>query len=90
MAQKSIVPKLLNILPDKKLKKTKLNFFKIWTRSSTIPNYLVGKTVLVHNGKEFRKVLITSKKVGFKFGAFSFTRKSFKKVILKKQIKKKN
>ena len=35
---------------------------------------LIGKTVLVHNGKEFKKLLITREKIGFKFGEFVFTR----------------
>lgn len=49
--------------------------FKIWSRRSTIPYNLINNSVLVHNGKEFRKVFITREKVGFKFGEFAFTRK---------------
>ena len=48
---------------------------KIWARSSTIPGFLVGENVLVYNGREFKRILITRDKVGFKFGEFSFTRK---------------
>ena len=48
---------------------------KVWTRSSTIPGSLMGETVLVHNGREFKRIIITRDKVGFKFGEFSFTRK---------------
>ncbi len=48
---------------------------KIWSRSSTIPSFLLGATVWVHNGKEFKKVLITEDKIGYKFGEFSTTRK---------------
>jgi small subunit ribosomal protein S19 len=48
---------------------------KIWTRSSTIPGFLIGENVLVHNGREFKRLSITRDKVGFKFGEFSFTRK---------------
>ena len=73
----------------KKNKKTKKNFFKIWSRNSSIPSFLIGKTVFVHNGKQFHKVLITREKIGFKFGEFSMTRKHFKKILLsKKKIKK--
>lgn len=55
------------------LKKSKTNF-NVWSRSSSIPFFLIGKTVLVHNGKEFKKLLITREKIGFKFGEFVFTR----------------
>jgi small subunit ribosomal protein S19 len=55
------------------LKKSKTNF-NVWSRSSSIPFSLTGKTVLVHNGKEFKKLLITREKIGFKFGEFVFTR----------------
>lgn len=60
----------LNIFNSKK---------KVWSRSSTIPNSIVGKSVLIHNGHEFKRVLITRDKVGFKFGEFSFTRKHVSK-----------
>lgn len=49
--------------------------FKIWCRSSVIPSSLIGETVFVHNGKEFKRILITREKTGFKFGEFSFSRK---------------
>ena len=55
--------------------KRKLNNLKIWSRNSVIPESLLGKTVLVHNGKDFKNVVITREKLGFKFGEFSFTRK---------------
>jgi len=63
-----IDPKLL------KNKKQKANS-KIWSRSSVIPSSLIGETVFVHNGKEFKRVSITREKIGFKFGEFSFTRR---------------
>lgn len=64
--------RLTNVLEnDKKTRKMK----KIWSRSSTIPSFLLGATVWVHNGKEFKKVIITEDKIGYKFGEFSTTRK---------------
>ena len=54
-------------------KKAKTNL-NVWSRKSSIPSNLIGKTVLVHNGKEFKKLLITREKIGFKFGEFVFTR----------------
>ena len=57
---------------------------KIWSRRSTVPSFLIGKTVQIHNGKTFRKILITREKVGYKFGDFSFTRNYFRKFKKKK------
>jgi len=62
---------------------------KIWCRNSSIPSFLMGQMVLVHNGKDFRKVLITREKVGFKFGEFVFTRSSMNKVKKSKLLNKK-
>ena len=56
---------------------------KIWDRNYNIPSCLVGKTVLVYNGKIFKKIKITCEKIGFKFGEFSFTRAFFKAKIKK-------
>jgi len=69
-------------------KSSKTKNVKIWSRNSAIPSFFLGKTVLVHNGKQFNKVVITREKIGYKFGEFSLTRKSFKKVAVgKKKIK---
>lgn len=62
--------------------------FKIWNRNSSIPYFLINKTVLVHTGKEFKKVFVNRKKIGFKFGEFAYTR-NFKKPIDKKLKTKK-
>jgi len=66
-------------------KKSKKNF-KIWSRDSVIPEFLLGQTVLVHNGKEFKNVVVTREKLGYKFGEFSFTRKyNVKQKLAKKK-----
>lgn len=72
-------------------------FFKrrkktIWARNSIVPSTLVGKTVYIHTGKTFVKVLITREKVGFKFGEFAPTRKFTQKYEKRKNesIRKKN
>ncbi len=57
---------------NKKEKKAKL---KIWSRRSVIPKFLIGTTVMVHNGQEFKNLDIDLKKVGYKFGEFITTRK---------------
>jgi small subunit ribosomal protein S19 len=60
----------------------KLNFK---CRNSTVISSLVGKTIFVHNGKEFKKVFISRDKVGFKLGDFSLTRNyNYKQKLLKK------
>jgi|MesohylFT_1024984.scaffolds.fasta_scaffold48478_2 small subunit ribosomal protein S19 len=56
-------------------RKLKLQNFKIWCRSSIIPAVLIGETILVHNGKDFKRVTITREKIGFKFGEFALTRR---------------
>jgi len=72
--------------------KNKRPNLKLWSRSSVIPASLVGETVLVHSGKEFKKVAVTREKVGFKFGEFSFTRrytlKQKTQKIISKSLKK--
>ena len=62
---------------------------QVWSRSSAIPSFLIDKTVLVHNGKEFKPVLITREKVGFKFGTFVATRLFTNKYKNLKSVKKK-
>jgi len=63
---------------------------KIWCRSSVIPSSLIGETVFVHNGKEFKRLLINREKVGFKFGEFSLSRKyTLKQKSIKIPAKKK-
>lgn len=60
----------------------------IWCRSSVIPEFLLNKKVLVHNGKTFRPFYIKNTHCGLKFGEFSFTRKLKKIKTFKKNIKK--
>jgi len=58
---------------------------KIWSRRSSITSNLVGKTVLVHNGKDFKKLIIKREHLGFKFGEFSLTKRYTKKMGDKKK-----
>lgn len=58
---------------------------EVWSRQSSIPGFLINKTVFVHTGKTFKKLLITRDKLGFKFGEFAFTKIRAKT----KEIKKK-
>nr|YP_009495493.1 ribosomal protein S19 [Toxarium undulatum]AWQ64140.1 ribosomal protein S19 [Toxarium undulatum] len=62
-----------------------VNEFKISSRASIILPNFIGKTVFVHNGKEYSKLVITEEMVGYRFGEFSSTRKKF---VFKKKKKK--
>ncbi len=59
--------------------------YKIWSRCSSIPGYLLGKRVYVYNGKTFKPLLITREHIGFKFGEFVLTRKHSSKSSKKKR-----
>ena len=59
---------------------------KIWSRRSVITSFFIGKSVLIHTGNSFKKILITREKVGYKFGEFCLTRIFRKKTI--KKLKK--
>ena len=47
---------------------------KTWSRASMITPDFVGKTIAVHNGRQFIQVFITENMVGHKLGEFSPTR----------------
>jgi ribosomal protein S19 len=54
---------------------SKKSFYpNLWTRSSVVPKRFADTIVCIHNGIEFKKIVITRNKVGFKLGEFSFTR----------------
>ena len=52
----------------------KNSVIKTWSRASMITPDFVGKTIGVHNGKQFIPVYITENMVGHKLGEFSPTR----------------
>ncbi len=47
---------------------------KTWARSCTVVPDFIGRTFLVHNGRDFKKVYVTETMVGHKLGEFSPTR----------------
>lgn len=49
--------------------------YKIWSRRSVILPQIIGKELLVHNGKTFISLKVTEDMVGHKFGEFASTRK---------------
>ena len=52
----------------------KNSVIKTWSRASMISPDFVGKTIVVHNGRQFIPVFITENMVGHKLGEFSPTR----------------
>ena len=60
-----------------KLKNSKIPI-KIFARNSTITPKCVGFKFLIHNGKLFTPLEVTSSMIGHKFGEFSFTRQKYK------------
>jgi|TARA_A100001388_G_scaffold163714_1_gene122238 small subunit ribosomal protein S19 len=52
----------------------KNSVIKTWSRSSMITPDFVGKTIAVHNGRQFIPVYVTENMVGHKLGEFSPTR----------------
>lgn len=63
---------------DRKIEKSeesgKKTVIKTWSRPSMITPDFVGKTIGVHNGKQFIPVYITENMVGHKLGEFAPTR----------------
>ncbi|HUQ85603.1 MAG TPA: 30S ribosomal protein S19 [Candidatus Limnocylindrales bacterium] len=47
---------------------------KTWARACQIPPEFVGHTFMVHNGKNFIKVLVSENMVGYRLGEFAPTR----------------
>lgn len=45
------------------------------SRRSTILPEFVGKTVMIHNGKNYTTLKINKEHIGYKFGEFSITKK---------------
>jgi small subunit ribosomal protein S19 len=48
---------------------------KIWSRGSTIQDNHIGYHFQIHNGKTYKKLIVTKDMVGKKFGEFAPTRK---------------
>ena len=48
---------------------------KIWSRRSVILPYLLGKQLMIHNGRLFLSLRVTDEMIGHKIGEFASTRK---------------
>lgn len=60
---------------------------KTWSRRSTILPNMIGKTIAVHNGKQFVPVLVTDNMIGHKLGEFAPTRTYYGHGVDKKSKK---
>ena len=52
----------------------KSSVIKTWSRASMITPDFVGKTIAVHNGRQFVPVYVTDNMIGMKLGEFALTR----------------
>jgi small subunit ribosomal protein S19 len=59
---------------------------KTWSRRSVILPSLIGKQIMIHNGKTFITLKVTDQMIGHKCGEFASTRK---KAFHKKKQKNK-
>jgi small subunit ribosomal protein S19 len=59
-------------------KLVKRNNVKTQAREMVIVPQMVGKTILLHNGKEYSPIAINEEMLGFRLGEFLMTRKPIK------------
>jgi len=69
------IPYICNSLLLKGLIYNKDQDCYVFSRNSIIPNFLVNKRIKVYTGKNFLRILIRFKMIGFRFGQFVFTKK---------------
>jgi len=71
---KKKINKVQRICKEKNIPQTKV-LIKIRSRQSTILSDYVGYTFKIHNGKIYKKLVVSEDMIGKKFGEFSPTRK---------------
>ena len=59
---------------------------KIWKRNLKIQSQFLNKYVLIHNGKDFKRLFVKREHIGFKFGEFCLTKFHNKKTKNKKNL----
>lgn len=57
------------------------------TRNSCVPQHFLSKHVVLHTGKELKKLFISSEKIGLKAGSFIHTQKRGQPKVLPKSKK---
>ncbi len=68
------INKVQRICKEKKIPQTKV-LIKLWSRQSTILADYVGYAFQIHNGKNYKKLIVSEDMIGKKFGEFAPTRK---------------
>ena len=56
----------------------------VWSKNTLILNTMIGLTYFVYSGKQFKRIFVSRKMVGFIFGEFVRTRKFGKPKSIKK------
>jgi ribosomal protein S19 len=60
--------------------------FQAWSRRSVLTSNLIGKKIFIHNGQNFKPIIITREKIGFKLGEFALSHQPYgRKAKLKKK-----
>ena len=68
------IDKVQHICETRGLSQTQI-IISLWSRQSTIQENCVGYHFQIHNGKTYKKLIITQDMVGKKFGEFAPTRR---------------
>jgi small subunit ribosomal protein S19 len=71
---KKKINKVQRICKEKNIPQTKV-LIKLWSRQSTVLTDYVGYAFQIHNGKNYKKLVVSEDMVGKKFGEFAPTRK---------------
>ena len=72
--KKKKINKVQRICKEKNIPQTKV-LIKLWSRQSTVLTDYVGYAFQIHNGKNYKKLVVSEDMVGKKFGEFAPTRK---------------
>ena len=72
-------PSIINDADDISFESKKSNI-QTQSRSSTIVDSFIGKTLNIYNGKRFLHLNINAQMIGFKLGCFIFTKKLGKSI----------
>ena len=68
------IDKVQHICETRGISQTQI-IISLWSRQSTIQENCVGYHFQIHNGKTYKKLIITQDMVGKKFGEFAPTRR---------------
>lgn len=61
---------------------------QLCSRNSVITSDMLGKTLSVHNGRNFMPISIKNGMIGYKLGSFVFTKRTGNRIHVKKTKKR--